>query len=123
MEWESLRDPPKARKAANALAVVVGLAIVSLWLECKAEWRPDRIAASLFSFLIVGAAILIRFASRGHNGEETDELWITALWAWLVGGVARGIQTIAKLNDDRAVKAFPRKEQRLLPPPRDGGQG
>jgi threonine/homoserine/homoserine lactone efflux protein len=101
MEWESLRRPQVARKMANALAVVVCIAILSLWLEVKAEWGRSQIFASLCSFLIVGVAVIVRFASRRRTRGETDELWITALWTWLVGGIARGIQKFAQHSYDR----------------------
>ena len=114
MKWESFKDEPKARKAANALAVVVGLGILSVWLERKAQWPADRIVASLLSFLIVGTAVLLRFASRGRIRGETDELWITALWTWLVGIFARMIQSIAKHNVAQTDTA-PRRDPLLLP--------
>mgnify|MGYP006143792019 CR=1 FL=1 len=101
MEWESLRKPQNARKVANALAFVACLAILSLWLELKAEWEWNQIFASLCSFVIVAVAVMVRFASRRQTRGETDELWITALWTWMVGRVARVIQKFAQHSHDR----------------------
>lgn len=115
MKWESFNDEPKARKAANALAVVVGLGILSVWLEWKAQWPADRIFASLVSFVIVATAVLLRLASRGRIRGETDELWITALWGWLVGGFTRVIRAIAARNASREADAEPTRGPLLLP--------
>ena len=121
MNWESLKDARNARKAANALAAVCALAVLSLWLECKAEWRWDQIFASFCSFIIVSAAVLIRFSARREVRGDSDELWITAVWTWLVGRIARVIQRVAQDGDEKTIKPRGLLTSGSPQSPRDGG--
>lgn len=89
MKIEDVRTAPERRTFANAVTVIVVLALVSLVLEWKSGSDLGEIAYSFFSFAIILSVALIRFLVRSNDPRSREKLWITALWNVAINFVAR----------------------------------
>lgn len=89
MKIQDVRTAPERRAFANAVAVIVVLALVSLTLEWHSGSDPGEIASSFASFGIILSVAAIRFFARSSDPASREKLWITALWSAAVDLVAR----------------------------------
>ncbi|HYH83304.1 MAG TPA: hypothetical protein VEX86_26155 [Longimicrobium sp.] len=89
MNIKDVQTQPERRAFANAVAVVVVLALVSLALEIMARWGISEIIGSLASFGIILFFAGVRFLSRSNDPGDRERLWITAVWNLAIDVIAR----------------------------------
>ena len=89
MKIQDVRTAAERRTFANAVTVIVVLALVSLALEWKSGSDLGEIASSFTTFGIILSVAAIRFFARSSDPEAREKLWITAVWNAAIELVAR----------------------------------
>lgn len=89
MKIRDVRTVPERRTFANAITVIVVLALVSLVLEWHSGSDLGEIASSFASFGIILSVAIIRFFVRSSDPGSGEKLWIVALWNSAIDFVAR----------------------------------
>ncbi|HSU17486.1 hypothetical protein [Longimicrobium sp.] len=89
MKIQDVRTAAERRTFANAVTVIVVLALVSLTLEWRSGSDFGEIASSFASFGIILSVAAFRFFVRSSDPTSGEKLWITALWNAAIDLVGR----------------------------------
>ena len=89
MKIRDVRTAPERRTFANAVTVIVVLALVSLVLEWHSGSDLGEIASSFATFALILAVAVARFIVRSSDPGSGEKLWIVALWNVAISLVAR----------------------------------